>query len=109
MIRRVLVADDSALVRLTLTRRVRAAGVEVIERDSVASMRDFDPHTITRALLDFDLGDGFGTTIAGDLRRVAPELPIAFFTSEVISGELHGPVFKKPEQLDLAIAWLLDA
>ncbi len=107
----VLIADDSAVVRLTVARRVRAAGLDVVERESVASVSTLDTSALACALLDFDLGDGFGTEIATTLRASREALPIAFFTSEttqdvVDRAAAFGPVFKKPDELDAAIAWL---
>ncbi len=111
MSRRVLIADDSAVARLTLARRVRAAGFEVIEHDSAASASTVDATTITCALLDFDLGDGLGVDVAARLRRVAGSLPIAFFTSttesEVVErAAAFGPVFAKPDEIDAAVDWI---
>jgi DNA-binding response OmpR family regulator len=111
MSQRVLVADDSAVARLTLARRVRAAGFEVVERDSLASTADIDPTTLAGAVLDFDLGDGFGIDVAARLRAAAVDLPIAFFTSTtdgdvVRRAAAFGPVFAKPDELEAAIAWV---
>jgi CheY-like chemotaxis protein len=111
MSQRVLIADDSAVARVTVARRVRAAGFEVVERDSVASASTVDASTIACALLDFDLGDGFGVDVAARLRSVERELPIAFFTStsqaEVVEQtSAFGPVFTKPDELDAAIDWV---
>jgi DNA-binding response OmpR family regulator len=111
MSRRVLIADDSAVARVTLARRVRAAGFEVIEHDSVASASTVDATTIACALLDFDLGDGLGVDVAARLRQAASSLPIAFFTSTtesefVARASTFGPVFAKPDELDAAIDWI---
>ena len=109
--RRVLVADDSALARLAVARRVRAAGHEVVERDSARAASTVDPETLDCALLDFDLGDGFGVDVAARFRAQDGALPIAFFTSEQ-KGEVapraaaFGPVFAKPDELDAALDWI---
>ena len=104
---RVLVADDSAVVRLTVARRVRAEGHDVVEADSVRAALAVDTSTVDCALLDLDLGDGLGTEVAEKLGAV----PFAFFTSEKSGEALDrakklGAVFSKPDQLDDAIAWL---
>ena len=109
---RVLVADDSPLVRAAIVRRVREAGRELVEADSVASTVDVDPSGLACALLDLDLGDGWGTDVAERLRSAAGELPIAFFTSEqggerIERARTFGPVFAKPEEIDGAIAWVV--
>lgn len=108
--KRVLVADDSAVARVALARRVRAAGLEVVELDSCANAGTVDPSTLACALLDFDLGDGFGVDIAARLRASKASLPIAFFTSttgdEIALASAFGPVFAKPDDLDAAIDWI---
>jgi DNA-binding response OmpR family regulator len=109
--RTVLIADDSAVARLTIARRVRAAGFDVVEHDSVASARTVDPSTLACALLDFDLGDGKGPEIAAELRKASATLPIAFFTSETTASiesdtSSFGPVFAKPAELDQALDWI---
>jgi DNA-binding response OmpR family regulator len=109
---RILVADDSALVRAAVVRRVRDAGREVVESDSVKTTDALDTRDLVCALLDLDLGDGWGTEIASRLRASHTELPIAFFTSErggerVEHAKTFGPVFTKPEEIDLAIAWVV--
>lgn len=108
---RVLVADDSGVVRALVVRRVRAEGHEVVEGDSAESASAVDAATLACALLDLDLGDGWGTDVAERLRAARPNLPIAFFTSELASDAVEraktfGPVFTKPGDLDRAIAWL---
>jgi DNA-binding response OmpR family regulator len=108
---RVLIADDSPVVRITLARRVRAAGFEVVEHDSCASASTVDARTIACALLDFDLGDGLGVDVAARLRATASDLPIAFFTSTsradvAPQASAFGPVFTKPDDLDAAIEWV---
>lgn len=107
---RVLIVDDSTLARVMVARRVRAAGYEVVEHDSCASASEVDANTIVCALLDVDLGDGFGFEVAARLRAERASLPVAFFTSshegilQVASG--FGPIFTKPDELDAAIEWI---
>lgn len=113
MPKRVLVADDSALVRLTVARGVRGRGCEVVESDSVKAASAVDAATLACAVLDLDLGDGWGTDVAARLREAAPELPIAFFTSEksgavVERARAIGPVFAKPHDLERAIDWAVN-
>lgn len=112
MSHRVLIADDSPVARIALARRVRAAGFEVVEHDSCATASSVDASTLTCALLDFDLGDGFGVDVAARLRAREATLPIAFFTSsnddEVARRtSMFGPVFAKPDGLEAALEWVL--
>lgn len=111
MAARVLIADDSAVARLSLVRRVRAEGLEVIEEDSARTAGDVDAKHLSCALLDLDLGDGDGTDVAVRLRAGNGGLPIAFFTSTqtpdvVARAAAIGPVFAKPDELDAAIDWI---
>ena len=108
---RVLLVDDSAVARVTVARRLRAEGHEVVEYDSRAAARAADATTFACALLDFDLGDGYGVDVAKDLRARA-DIPIAFFTSEKRSDietqtAIYGPTFSKPSEIDAAIAWVV--
>jgi two-component system, response regulator RegA len=108
--KRVLIADDSALVRDILTKRAVQLGLSVLPCDSVAATRAVDADAVAAALLDLDLGDGQGTDVASTLRASRPELPIAFFSSataeQKAAAAQFGPVFQKPDQLDAAMAWL---
>jgi DNA-binding response OmpR family regulator len=108
--RRVLVADDSPLVRDIVAKRVAAAGLEAWPCESVVTARAAPAEDIACALLDLDLGDGKGTDVAVFLRAARPDLPIAFFSGsapELAAGALSfGPVFVKPDELDEAIAWI---
>jgi CheY-like chemotaxis protein len=108
---RVLIADDSAVVRVLVVRRVRAAGLEVVEQDSAAGASSVDAAGLDCALLDLDLGDGDGADVAARLRSGAGALPIAFFTSTttpeaIARASTYGPVFAKPDELDAAIDWI---
>ena len=104
---RILIADDSAVVRLTVGRRLRAAGHEVVECASFAEASVVELRDLRCALLDFDLGDGQGIDVAPRLALAG--IPVAFFTSEEAPAREDarklGPVFGKPDDLDAAIAW----
>lgn len=110
MPQRVLIADDSAVARVTVVRRVRAEGFDVVEHDSCASASTVDGSTLACALLDFNLGDGFGVEVAERLRAAQESLPIAFFTASKSEASeraaAFGPVFAKPDELDAAIDWV---
>jgi CheY-like chemotaxis protein len=105
-----LIADDSAVVRLTLARRLRAEGFEVIAQESATRPEAKTFARLACAILDLDLGASDGATFAQSLRQERAGLPIAFF-SGTASGELLeraralGPVFAKPGELDAAVAW----
>jgi CheY-like chemotaxis protein len=109
--RLVLIADDSAVARVSVARRVRAAGIDVLEEESAAGASAVDATGLSCALLDLELGDGDGTEVAERLRARQGALPIAFFTStrtpEILArASTFGPVFAKPDQLDDAVDWI---
>jgi CheY-like chemotaxis protein len=111
--RRIFVADDSPVARLSVTRPLRADGREVLEATSAADALAHAPgaKALACALLDLDLGDGDGAAVAIALRREDPALPIAFFSASV-SGDVVeraraiGPIFAKPAALADALAWI---
>ncbi|HEY8074172.1 MAG TPA: response regulator [Labilithrix sp.] len=108
---RVLIADDSPVARVSVARKVRAAGLDVVEEASAAGASAVDGGALACALLDLDLGDGSGADVAARLRASNGALPIAFFTSErgtdaVARASAFGPVFAKPDDLDAAVDWI---
>jgi CheY-like chemotaxis protein len=107
----VFVADDSALARLAIVRKVSAAGLAVVEATSAVLDVAVDVAGLSCALVDLDLGDGDGTELAAALRQRSPALPIAFFTGGAPADLLaraaaFGPVFTKPADLDRAVEWI---
>jgi CheY-like chemotaxis protein len=107
----VLVADDSPVARLTVARRLRAEGFDVLEHTSAAEAAAADPAKVACALLDLDLGDGDGTAVALALQAKRADLPVAFFSASVAEDVLRrartvGPLFAKPHQLDAAVRWV---
>ncbi len=106
----ILVADDSAVVRTVLARGLAPLGVPLVEAASLEAGLGVDPRTLLGAVLDIDLGDGSGVTLAEALRGADPSLPIAFFTDDGTSAsgaaKALGPLFKKPSELDELVAWV---
>jgi CheY-like chemotaxis protein len=102
----ILVADDSAVVLATLKRKLESSGRSVV---TIASANaPVSAARLSCALLDLDLGDGFGTDIAARLRAESPTLSIAFLTSSPSDPRLADEtVFEKPAGLEPAIAWAL--
>jgi CheY-like chemotaxis protein len=112
---RILVADDSPVARAAVSRRLRGSGREVVEADSAHAASGIDGTTLGCALLDLDLGDGWGPDVADALRTAHAGLPVAFFTSAadetaaLVRARTLGPVFSKPSDLERAVAWVLAA
>jgi CheY-like chemotaxis protein len=125
MRRPILLVDDSALMRVATTRRLTGRGLEVTALGSSREAEGVDPTRFAAALLDIELGDGFGPDVAARLRLGAPELPIAFLTgggaeSILDAARAFGPVFSKTARdapadvgeapgLEDAVVWLLAA
>lgn len=108
----VLVADDSPVARHAVASRL-GAQVTVVTAASYAEAAHIDATSLDAAVLDLDLGDGDGVTLARDLLAAKASLPIAFFTGEVegplvSAARSLGPVFAKTKPAD-AIAWALAA
>jgi two-component system response regulator PilR (NtrC family) len=106
----ILLVDDSAVVRHAVARRLEAEGCEVREAGTLAEAKAVAAGPIDLAVIDVELPDGDGATLAADLRASRPTLPIAFYTAGtapelVQASRLHGPVFAKPE-LEPLIAWV---
>ena len=118
---RLLVVDDSELVRTQLRRAIDARSPGALLRlDLAASFAEaaaLDPSAYARALLDLDLGDGDGATLGEQYRARGAALALAFFTSETArsGGDVWrraralGACFSKPDDLARAVGWLLAA
>lgn len=110
----ILFVDDSAVVRIALKHRLLARGLEVVVLASVAEAAAVQGSAFAAALLDIELGDGFGPDLAQLLRKSAPELPIAFLTAggavEILAEAARlGPVFSKTSEVDDAVRWIAEA
>jgi CheY-like chemotaxis protein len=107
----VLIADDSAVARRVLARRLQAAGYDVHEAPSAEMARSADGSQVACAVLDIELADGEGADVARALRERHPSLPVAFFTSGAVPAQVDrarslGPVFAKPDEIDRVVEWV---
>lgn len=110
----ILFVDDSALARAATIRLLGARGLTVTALSSHAEATAVDASAFSAALLDIELGDGFGTEVAFSLRQRSPLLPIAFLTGGGprpvldVAGQF-GPVFSKISGVEEAISWIAEA
>jgi CheY-like chemotaxis protein len=110
----ILFVDDSAVARVAVKRRLVALGLEVVTLGAMAEASAIHGGEFAAALLDIELGDGYGPDLAARLREGAPALPIAFLTAggpaEILDAAARlGPVFSKTSELDEAVRWIADA
>jgi CheY-like chemotaxis protein len=110
----ILFVDDSAVARLAVKRRLVDSGLEVVTFASAAEASAISGGDFAAALLDIELGDGFGPDLAARLREGAPGLPIAFLTAGgppqmLEAAALLGPVFSKDSQVEDAVRWIVEA
>jgi two-component system response regulator RegA len=108
----IYIADDSSVVRSVVAQRLADAGLRVHAGGSAADSRNVTIRGFACALLDLDLGDGNGVDVAELLRVHQPELPVAFFSggaapTVVARARAMGPVFRKPDELEAAITWVV--
>jgi CheY-like chemotaxis protein len=105
----VLLVDDSPAARHAIAKRLKAAGFDVHEAGSAADARTVDLAPFVCAVVDVELGDGDGPSLAVELHAKRPDLPVAFFTA-TSTPDVHerakgqGPVFTKPN-LDPLLEW----
>lgn len=91
-----LVVEDDAFVRATVTTALRFHGFDVVASvgtavEAIEAFRDYEPDV---ALLDLDLGSGpTGADLAVGMRRIDPRVGIVFLTS-----------FEDPRLLDTRLA-----
>jgi CheY-like chemotaxis protein len=100
--RTLLVVDDSPVARRALAHRLETDGFDVIETSSAASAKGVESVAFAGAIIDLELADSDGPTLAEELLRGRPDLPVAFFTSStnlslVERARAMGPVFVKPD------------
>ena len=76
---KVLVVDDERLVRWSLTQRLRAEGMDVIEAGTAAEA--LQARAPDAAILDYRLPDGDGLSVLRRLREIDPDIPVVMLTA----------------------------
>ena len=110
MARKILLADDSLVVRAALEKRLSAAGLNVVAVGSAAEALGLDARSLACAVLDVDLGDGNGLNVAEALVARNAALRVAFFTSGDApppSTRFVASTFDKSKDVDRLVAWVL--
>lgn len=110
---RILLVDDSELLRLTTAALLEDAGYQVIEAASLAQARaSLGRGEIVAAVVDYHLGDGLGSALLDDVRAAHPRAAFILLsgTSEALAdtGDLYLLKGMAPEEMvariDAAIA-----
>jgi CheY-like chemotaxis protein len=108
-LRKVLLVDDSPVVRRVLAPRLASEGFHVREASSAADVVDSDANLLACAIIDLELAERDGTDLASALLARRRSLPVAFFTASGDSplrerARAQGPVFDKPN-VDAIVEW----
>jgi DNA-binding NtrC family response regulator len=107
---KVLLVDDSPVVRRVLAHRLQGEGFDVREESSAAAARALDTSGVACVVIDIELSDGSGIELGAELLARHPKLPVAFYTASGDSGAVesartYGPVFVKPD-LEALASWV---
>jgi len=93
-----------------LRRALDAQGVQCTYVESAKAAMAHPAAHVSCALLDLELGDGTGIEVARHLLELNPSLPVAFFSTDPTDeARALGPAFRKPDELEAAVAWLIAA
>jgi CheY-like chemotaxis protein len=95
MSRTVLIVDDSKLARMAaakLLAKLRPAWSRVEASNADEALAAATPNALDVVLLDFNMPGRDGLTLAGDLRKLYPSMPIA-----VISANMQQEVVARAE------------
>jgi DNA-binding NtrC family response regulator len=77
----ILVVDDEALIRWSITERLRAEGYEVLEAETGAAALEQLPEGVDLALLDYRLPDTDGVTVLRRIKEVDPDILVILLTA----------------------------
>jgi two-component system response regulator AtoC len=77
----VLVVDDEALIRWSLTERLKAEGYEVLEADTGHAAREKLPEGVDLVLLDYRLPDTDGVTILRQIKEFDQDILVILLTA----------------------------
>jgi FixJ family two-component response regulator len=107
---RILVVDDSALIRKLLERLLAEQGLETVPFARVDAAVNVDTHSVGAAILDVEIEDQSGIELGRALLERDPSLPVSFLTgttdpSLIREARALGPVFEKGDDLTPAATW----
>lgn len=81
---KVLVADDSGVMRKIVMRALSSLGInDVVEAaDGVEALRHFGEHTFDLVLTDWNMPGKTGVEVLRDIRATGSKIPIVLITTE---------------------------
>lgn len=113
---RVLVVDDERALRVLVREALARRGAAVREAGSVTeALALADQHDVDVLITDLELPDGWGVTLAQQLRSRAPTLPVVCVTAEpdgpaAVAASAAGlDVLNKPFRRDTLLRWVARA
>ena len=86
---RILIADDSAVVRSVLKDAFASTPdleIVAVARDGAEAIEQFDPDEIDVVILDVEMPNVDGIAAAADIRQRAPDVPIVMFSAHTDQG-----------------------
>ena len=110
---RLLIVDDTAVVRTALSRMAAERGWKVFAASCSAEARAVDLSRVAGAILDLEIGADSGVELAAELRASRPDLPLIFLSAAADPQLLErareiAPVFDKIAGLAAVEAWAAD-
>jgi DNA-binding response OmpR family regulator len=111
--RRILLVDDSEILRVTTAALLEDAGYVVVEAGSLAQARaSLASGEIAAAVVDLHLGDGLGSALLPDLRALHPRAAFILLSGTAepmpdFDGDLYLLKGMEPEEMLARIAELI--
>ena len=107
---RLLIVDDTAVVRAALSRMAAERGWKVFAASCSAEARAVDLTRVAGAILDLEIGADSGVELATELRASRPDLPLVFLSAAADPQLLDrareiAPVLDKIAGLAAVEAW----
>jgi DNA-binding NtrC family response regulator len=78
---RILVVDDEALIRWSLSERLKGEGYEVLEAETGAAALDKLPEGVDLVLLDYKLPDTDGVSVLRKVKEFDPDILVILLTA----------------------------